>query len=61
VLPDEQPATRAALADMRVAIGSVPIDYDLLMTTNSEFAWRRDYVGAIEYPADREGIELYAV
>jgi hypothetical protein len=45
---------------MRVAIGSVPIDYDLLMTTHSEFAWRRDYVGAIECPADREGIELYA-
>jgi predicted nucleotidyltransferase len=60
VLPDEQPATRAALVDMRVAIGSVPIDYDLLITTHSEYAWRRDYVGTIEYPANREGIELYA-
>jgi len=38
----------------------VPIDYDLLMTTHSEYAWRRHCVGAIEYPADREGIELYA-
>jgi len=60
VLPDDQPATRAALVDMRVAIGSVPIDYDLLMTTHSEYAWRRHCAGAIEYPADREGVELYA-
>jgi predicted nucleotidyltransferase/PHD/YefM family antitoxin component YafN of YafNO toxin-antitoxin module len=60
VLPDERLATRATVVDMRVAIGSVPIDYDLLMTTHSEYAWRRDYVGTIEYPANREGIELYA-
>ncbi|MCX6546181.1 MAG: type II toxin-antitoxin system prevent-host-death family antitoxin [Acidobacteria bacterium] len=60
VLPDGQPATRAAVIDMRVAIGSVPIDYDLLITTHSEYEWRRDCVGAIEHPASREGIELYA-
>jgi predicted nucleotidyltransferase len=59
VLPDRQPATRATVIDMRVAIGSVAIDYDLLITSHSEFAWRRDYVGTIEYPANLEGVELY--
>lgn len=59
VLPDRQPATRATLIDMRVAIGAVPIDYDLLITSHSEYAWRREYVGAIEYPAHLEGVELY--
>ncbi|MCX6538886.1 MAG: nucleotidyltransferase domain-containing protein [Acidobacteria bacterium] len=57
VLPDRQPATRAIVVDMRVAIGSVPTDYDLLITSHSEYAWRRNYVGTIEYPANREGIE----
>ena len=59
VLPDRKPAARATLIDMRVAIGAVPIDYDLLITSHSEYAWRREYVGAIEYPAHLEGVELY--
>jgi predicted nucleotidyltransferase len=60
VLPDRPPATRTTIVDMRLAIGSVPIDYDLLISSHSEYAWRRDYVGTIEYPANREGVELYA-
>jgi hypothetical protein len=46
--------------DMRLAIGAVPLDYDLLITSGADFAWRRDYVGTIEHPAAHEGIELYA-
>ena len=59
VLADRQAATRRTVIDMRVAIGSVPVDYDLLITSRSEYAWRRQYVGTLEYPASHEGVEWY--
>jgi hypothetical protein len=43
---------------MRLAIGDVPADYDLLVTSSQDFEWRRDYVGRIEYPAAHEGVEV---
>jgi hypothetical protein len=46
---------------MRLAIGTVPVDYDLLITSGADFAWRRDYVGTIEYQAAHEGIVLRSV
>lgn len=60
VLPDAGAVTRRTLIDMRLAIGTVPVDYDLLITSGADFAWRRDYVGTIEYPAAHEGVVLYA-
>jgi len=60
VLRDERVVTRQTVIDMRLAIGTVPVDYDLLITSSQDFAWRREYVGTIEYPAAHEGIELYA-
>jgi hypothetical protein len=44
---------------MRLAIGSLPVDYDLVVTSSDEFAWRRHYAGSIEYPAAHEGVALY--
>lgn len=60
VLPDGNAVTRSTVIDMRVAIGAVPLDYDLLVTSQVEFEWRQNYVGTIEYPAAHEGIELHA-
>jgi predicted nucleotidyltransferase len=36
----------------------VPID--ILVTTPEDFAWRKDVVGTIEWPASKEGKVLYA-
>lgn len=60
VLPDARAVTRRTVVDMRLAIGAVPVDYDLLITSRADFEWRRNYVGTIEYPAAHEGLELYA-
>lgn len=43
---------RAALHDFRVPL-------DVIVTTPEEFAWRKDVVGTIEWPASREGKVLY--
>lgn len=59
VLPTDALVTRDVVVDMRLAIGTLPVDYDLVVTSRDEFAWRRDYVGAIEYPAAHEGVALY--
>jgi predicted nucleotidyltransferase len=58
VLPDAQAVTRRTVVDMRLAIGQVAVDYDLLITSHADFEWRRHYVGTIEYPAAHEGVEL---
>ena len=60
VLSDPGLVTRQTVIDMRLAIGDVPVDYDLLVTSSQDFEWRRDYVGTIEYPAAHEGVEVYA-
>lgn len=60
VLPEAHAVTRRTVIDMRLAIGEVPVDYDLLITSHAEFEWRQHYVGTIEYPAAHEGVELYA-
>jgi len=59
VLPDAAAVTRSTVIDMRLAIGELPVDYDLVVTSRDDYAWRRDYVGAIEYPAAHEGTELH--
>ncbi len=59
VLPTDALVTRDIVIDMRLAIGTLPVDYDLVVTSRAEFAWRRNYVGAIENPAAHEGVPLY--
>lgn len=51
--PDIALKIRAALADFRVP-------KDIIVTRSEDFAWRKDVVGTIEYPAVREGRVLYA-
>jgi predicted nucleotidyltransferase len=46
--------------EIRAALHDIPIPVDVVVTTPEEFAWRKDFVGTIEWPATREGRVLYA-
>lgn len=46
--------------DIRQALHDIPIPIDVVVTPPEEFAWRKDIVGTIEWPATREGKVLYA-
>ncbi len=47
-------------AEIRVALHDIRVPKDIIVTTPEDFAWRKDVVGTIEYPAAREGRVLYA-
>ncbi len=42
------------------ALDDIPVPVDIIITSPEDFAWRKDVVGTIEYPATREGKVLYA-
>ena len=46
--------------EIRGALGDCPLPLDVIVTSPEEFAWRKDVVGTIEWPASREGQVLYA-
>jgi predicted nucleotidyltransferase len=46
--------------EIRQALWSIPGPVDIIVTTPEDFAWRKEYVGTIEWPAAREGKILYA-
>lgn len=46
--------------DIRAALHSIPLPVDIIVTTLEDFAWRKDFVGTIEWPATRQGKVLYA-
>ena len=46
--------------ELRMALHDVRVAKDVIVTTPEEFAWRKDVVGTIEYPAATEGKLLYA-
>ena len=45
--------------DIRRALRGIGVPTDIIVTTPEDFAWRKDVVGTIEYPAVREGKQLY--
>ena len=49
-----------AALDIRVELHGMRVPKDIIVTTPEDFAWRKDIVGTIEYPAVREGRLLYA-
>lgn len=51
---------REKAVQIGVALSDIRIPKDILVTTPEAFAWRKDVVGTIEYPASREGKVLYA-
>ena len=46
--------------EIRGALGEISVPVDVIVTTPEDFAWRKDTVGTIEWPATKEGKVLYA-
>ncbi len=46
--------------DIRCALHDFFVSLDVIVTRPEDFAWRKDVVGTIEWPAAREGKVLYA-
>lgn len=54
-----QGSKREKRIEIRMALHDIKIAKDILVSRPDEFAWRKDIVGTIEYPASREGKVLY--
>jgi predicted nucleotidyltransferase len=48
------------IVELREVLYDTHVSVDILVTTPEDFAWRKDVVGTIEWPAVREGRVLYA-
>jgi predicted nucleotidyltransferase len=46
--------------EIRRALRDVSLPIDILVTSPEDFAWRKEIVGTIEWPAAKEGKVLYA-
>ena len=53
-------SVRETRLEISLALPDFPIPVDVIVTTPENFAWRKDIVGTIEWPATREGKVLYA-
>jgi len=45
---------------IRLALHYIRVPLDILVSSPEDFAWRKEVVGTIEWPAAREGVVLYA-
>lgn len=45
--------------EMQYALRDIRVPVDVIVTKPEDFAWRKDIVGTIEWPANREGKVLY--
>lgn len=59
VMPVEQGKLAKEL-EIRRALRSIRVPKDIIVTTPEDFAWRKDVVGTVEYPAIHEGRVVYA-
>ena len=59
VMPVEG-SKREKQLEVRMSLPSVRLDVDVIVTRPEDFAWRKDVVGTIEWPASHEGQVLYA-
>ena len=50
---------REAQIKIRYALHDIRMSKDIIVSDPSEFAWRKDVVGTIEWPASHEGKVLY--
>jgi uncharacterized protein len=60
VVMDFEGSKLEKMVEIGVALGDVPIAKDILISRPEDFAWRKEIVGTIEYPAAHEGKVLYA-
>jgi predicted nucleotidyltransferase len=47
------------MVELDETVDDIPMPVDILVTTPEDFAWRKDIVGTIEWPAFHEGKVLY--
>lgn len=50
---------RAKQLEIRNVLHDIHVPKDIIVSRPEEFAWRKDTIGTLEYPADREGEILY--
>jgi predicted nucleotidyltransferase len=60
VVMDFDGLAREMALDVLQELGGVRVPLDVIVTRPEDFAWRKDVVGTIEWPAAREGKVLYA-
>ncbi|HEX5443651.1 MAG TPA: nucleotidyltransferase domain-containing protein [Pirellulales bacterium] len=48
------------MVEVRGVLNGISVPTDILITTPDDFAWRKDVVGTLEWPAFHEGQVLYA-
>jgi len=58
VMPVEG-SKREKQLQIRVALHDIRLPVDVIVTRPEDFAWRKDIVGTIEWPASKEGKVLY--
>ena len=51
---------REKQVDIGVALDDIRVPIDVVVTSPEDFAWRKEVVGTIEYPAVKKGKVLYA-
>ncbi len=59
VMPVEK-SKREKAVEIEVALHGFGLPKDIIVSTPEEFAWRKEVIGTIEYPAAHEGKVLYA-
>jgi predicted nucleotidyltransferase len=59
VVMDFEGAAREKQLEIRQALRDIPVPKDVIVTRTEDFAWRKDIVGTIEWPAAREGKALF--
>lgn len=60
VVMDFEGTARDKRLEIRCALHNILVPKDIIVTKPEDFAWRKDVVGTIEWPAAREGKVLYA-
>ena len=59
VVMDFEGSAREKRLEIRLALHDILVPKDIIVTTPETFAWRKEVVGTIEWPAAREGKVLY--
>lgn len=60
VIMDFEGSKLDKMVELRGVLTGIEVPTDILVTTPADFAWRKDVVGTIEWPAFHEGRLLYA-
>jgi len=55
-----QGSKREKAVEILAALDDIVVPTDVIVSSPEEYAWRKDVVGTIEWPAENEGRVLYA-